>query len=621
MATRGSFPKFGVIIIIFQILALTQLAEAGLFGNRKDVSKVRTKLGTIDQLHETWFYLVRSNYRQDKQFRDNLLATLQQQGIPPRRRSVFPMESSYLGLLGVQVEVSPGFKPKIPIRLKLGLKAYWKEFSDIDKDLSLYLVLEYNSYPPFWLHRPDDGRVPTIPSSSGTDSSESRDDPDSDGGSIGSDINPEDSDAESIEARSLDDEGRPSGPGQRNFLEKRVDDGDGTDWDIYTSHTRIEGFSYGQYGLSDLTSISDPPGTPIEPLPIWQSKVFWNYKNPGKGQFVYVLDGDCDPTHPELKNVKFGDWIYAGGFPKDERSVDTDPRHHRLKRAAAHGQHMVARIAGAITGVAQEAEVIFVENDGGRGEASKAAMRHLDSLLKTYDHIRSRGTDRNCVLTMAFGFDDRFFYGMSLANGLGGEKSDTLWRMYKKLFKFVLDEVVKLPNVIVTLAPGNDDDEDAPVEVIPAVFAVEGPRAAISKKLVLVGGYKELTGENYGPWPRTMKIWAAASVYTYPCVSTGIPQRRSAFPPARGLCLSGIGGLQAGTSVASATVAGVIATLMSAGMPRDLVIDYIYKRAYARKAGSPKALWNGITKERTVGLVPMSYGQALIRNSGFGVGP
>ncbi|KAJ6259974.1 hypothetical protein Dda_5618 [Drechslerella dactyloides] len=48
---------------------------------------------------------------------------------------------------------------------------------------------------------------------------------------------------------------------------------------------------------------------------------YYDYKNPGEGVVVYVIDSGLNETHPDFKDLKIQDWITPGHFPSDKATA------------------------------------------------------------------------------------------------------------------------------------------------------------------------------------------------------------------------------------------------------------------------------------------------------------
>ncbi|KAK6341457.1 Secreted subtilisin-like serine protease sub9 [Orbilia brochopaga] len=168
-------------------------------------------------------------------------------------------------------------------------------------------------------------------------------------------------------------------------------------------------------------------------------KRFWNYKTLGEGQVVYVLESGCDMDHPEITNVTFQDWIFAGGFPDDEQNeVYTDNGYH--------GTPVVGRVAGKNTGVAQKASIVVVKYVDGRGEWIPEYT--LDGLIRIHDHILRNNAHRNCIINISLSYtparERQIFVADYETN-------------YEEVLQDVIDALMELPNVIMVVGSGNED--------------------------------------------------------------------------------------------------------------------------------------------------------------------
>ncbi|KAF3319439.1 hypothetical protein TWF173_000068 [Orbilia oligospora] len=145
----------------------------------------------------------------------------------------------------------------------------------------------------------------------------------------------------------------------------------------------------------DLVSLSTPPGVSAKQM----QGIFWQWKNPGDGVTVYVMDTGCDSRHPEFKNTNFQDWIFPGPETLEEPRDDSDlPESNDF-----HGTPVTAKIVGEKTGVAQNATVVvanIIAGNARQGFGHDLYKSH-DCLLKIYDHVKKNnpGGIAKCEVT------------------------------------------------------------------------------------------------------------------------------------------------------------------------------------------------------------------------------
>ncbi|KAJ6263070.1 hypothetical protein Dda_1629 [Drechslerella dactyloides] len=313
---------------------------------------------------------------------------------------------------------------------------------------------------------------------------------------------------------------------------------------------------------------------------------FWNFKDPGMHQVVYVLDSGCDLEHPEMQDVFFQDWIFPGEFPADEAAEYPIIALNQLLWKY-HGTSVIGKIAGKYTGVAQEAEIVGVVMNDGRAARSHLAV--VDGLAQIYDHIKKYNRFRNCIINLSIGITRDI------------ESKD---KSYNKDMMDIMLEILKslisLNNVIIVAAAGNED-KDVMIDHYPALF-----RPLLPQKFIMVGGYVDYTGGLYGQTKdlkgKIIDITAPAEYVKVatkhvgdknPDCSDDITQPRPGDEDwKRGLCLN------EGTSYAAPLVAGVMATWLAAGIDIDDVVGHMHRLAHPRIKGGETVIYNGIGIDR-----------------------
>ncbi|KAF3227470.1 hypothetical protein TWF191_003555 [Orbilia oligospora] len=283
----------------------------------------------------------------------------------------------------------------------------------------------------------------------------------------------------------------------------------------------------------EIRQISQPPGRHEDQRAEFGNLAlgFWNYKEEGKGQVVYVLDTGFDYLHQELSNVEFGDRILTGSFPTDEKGGPDIRLNFKL-----HGNMVTSKIAGKTLGAARQAKIIPVDTLPGRTPSRvDAAIMIIDGFAKIYDHIRGANNRSNCIVNVSLGLGPPYWGELLLLNQVGFGTSGEIREHYRKAMYYILEELNLLPNAILVISAGN--------ELVPIPCGPRGP--ARGEKVI------------------NLRL---------------------------GLC-----GSLAGTSLAAPMVSGVLATMLSAGVPIDKVVRHMYSLAYPRVKGGPKVLYNGIS--------------------------
>ncbi|KAK6352190.1 hypothetical protein TWF730_009020 [Orbilia blumenaviensis] len=529
---------YWAILLFYTFVALTS-ASVNLRRNTGEVLLGQgPKTGTLDQYLETYCFIIKPEYRKNKKFRKGFIAALRKVAMPPQASNVFPIESQFLGMVAIDVNMPP--RPSdspifTDIEKKYGgaLEIFLKVFSDVEEKLRTNDG-DWNKNPPSWLSIEDSKKSPRFAE---VDT-----------------INRIDPDPMSLDKR-------------KRGTEKNMDT------EEYTKKAKAYGQRFGKE-LPEMRALSQPPGVELT-----QSMIFWQYRNSGKNQVVYVLDTQCDPTAQELSGVKWGDWISAGAFPWDQRGPLLP-----FAASASHGTCMVSKIAGKVTGLAGDAEIVFVEVLSGRGFARLYILSDvIDGILKIYDHIKRRKVKRNNVISLSMGIYLSMVRTIAKVNNKDANAAE---KAYADILRYIFKELIQLPNVIVVNSAGNS----APGTIIDHYPAVLAKDAEYNNKLVVVGGYDPRTGENVYQEAEYVRIWAPAMGIAMPCGKGERKRSRSALFKKFDLC-----GPRAGaTSVAAATVSGVLAALLSTGMPIDKVINYMYDQAHPRVLDGPLALFNGI---------------------------
>ncbi|RVD88857.1 uncharacterized protein DFL_003028 [Arthrobotrys flagrans] len=497
---------------------------------------MNSKIGTVDQYVERYIFFVERRYQKDEKFKKKVLEALQKIAVPPKALNVYPLDSPYLGCLAFAVTTEANSSDpawKLSRKFAKSLRNPVKVFSDIDDNL-----LEMS-----WVERAK--TLPWLNAERRRSSSE------------------------------LSNGGRRDGLSipQHDLRPRDLNHGRKNQRDLRTNEIGVKG--YGKSGrLTEMRQLSQPPGVSEAEL----GNLFRNYEFAGNGQVVYVIDTGFDPTIPELSDVKFDDWIYAGPFPTDEKGIQMTTKWH--------GTIVVSKVAGKITGVAQEAKIVAIEAGDGRSIDTFEAEGWIDGLLKTYDHIRRVNSDKNCIVNISFGFGLGYFDILWAANPRF-TIADGIRSYFWDSILYVLNEFTRLPNVVIVSGAGNGR-KNTPIDTFPAIFA----QRLKSNRMVVVGGVDK-SGLNYYQKADFVKVWAPARDLAYPCEPGRVDKRPTEFLREHGLCFS-----VSGTSFAAPTVAGILATMLSAGVPLNQVVNHMYSLAYPRVPGGPNIVYNGISTKQ-----------------------
>lgn len=139
----------------------------------------------------------------------------------------------------------------------------------------------------------------------------------------------------------------------------------------------------------------------------------------------------------DLKDVNFQDWIYPGAFPPIKK---TDVLLE--ENDTVHGTSIIGRIAGRVSGIAPEAEIVVVRTtsvpEGGYGYVD-----YLDALIKIYDHIKTYNSESSGIV-INFAVNPSF-------SSLTADYMTQLHRFSEEVVRRIHD----LDNVIIVAAAGN----------------------------------------------------------------------------------------------------------------------------------------------------------------------
>ncbi|KAK6513677.1 hypothetical protein TWF506_008116 [Arthrobotrys conoides] len=341
--------------------------------------------------------------------------------------------------------------------------------------------------------------------------------------------------------------------------------------------------------IAEMRQLSQPPGLSDAELQKFGKlgKMFWNYESPGKGQVVFVIDSGFGCDVRELRDVKYGEWIHAGSFPGDRKGPEKGRQYSQDD--SLHGCVVISKIAGRLLGAAQDATIIPVTFSSGRPPGCHSALGVVDAFVKVYDQVRSVYKKTNCLVNLSLLLPIFYFKPIEQANLESFRSVYGLQPPFDSALHYLLKEFSKLPNVIVVISAGN-----YPGEEVRATPASLGGKAGLRKKVVVVGG-TDLLGNNIFATDTFVKVSAPAQDVARPV----LPVRGEKTSGIRGLSLKyGVGRGYSGTSFAAPLVTGVLAAMLSSGIPIDKVVDHMYKLAYPRVEGGPNVVYNGISTDR-----------------------
>ncbi|KAF3316316.1 Secreted subtilisin-like serine protease sub5 [Orbilia oligospora] len=572
---RTNSHNLWVLSLLFEILIGQTLAVRFSWpwrkGGKLPVISINSKIGTIDQYIEKYDLLVKPGYRKDKGFRQKVEAALRKVAAPPQALNTYAVESSFLGCVAFEVATEQGSRDAISkVRNKFNKK--------LNKPILVHsdpYAIDNNGYLyEAWKHA-----AWTIPESEAIPRSFPN----------GSDSSSEVAMRETSGDLGLD-HGLSSPPPHRylrlrdpnHHQENRRSPADPASTFNTDQAPVVVDFYSG--GMPEMRQISQPP----ELQKNLEDQIaefghlalaFWNYKEAGKGQVVYVLDTGFDHLHKELSNVEFGDWIMAGYFPTDEKgSYDIS-----LNRGW-HGSEVASKVAGKTLGAAREAKIIPVHYPPGRtGSGRGAAIAIIDAFAKIYDHIRGVNNKSNCIVNVSLCLDLGYWRDVFLWNQVGFGTSGEIMGHYGKAMYYILEELNLLPNAILVISAGNGLGTE--VDGMPATFGAQFE----SKRTVVVGG-TDLDGNNIFQKSNFVRVSAPATRITVPCGPKGPTNGHRMVNGRFNICQ-----FSHGTSFSAPMVTGVLATMLSAGVPIDKVIKHMYSLAYPRIKGGPRILYNGIS--------------------------
>ncbi|KAK6331351.1 Secreted subtilisin-like serine protease sub4 [Orbilia blumenaviensis] len=336
--------------------------------------------------------------------------------------------------------------------------------------------------------------------------------------------------------------------------------------------------------MGELPLISWPLPIPFKYEPTLGTVLqdsFYQYKNPGEGVVVYLMDSGLNPFHPDFQDLdpEGLEWIETSDFPIEKWSDDPE--------VGFHGTIMGAKIKGRLSGIAQSVGMVVVPTLDGYGSSSRVAM--LDAMLKIYDHIKKHNSHLPCIISCSL--------GISIGHAVGkpGSYFAELLDIFDRQVEDLMLEFQKLRNVIFVSSGGN---------LSPGTRISNYPQALGARKdltrFLVVGSATGHRGHNLRQFNTSFvnMVWAPADraiEITFP--DPRIPQR-DLRDDMYYIIDDG------GTSIATAMVSGVLAMRIShklrtekdvalfARTPLQQTVDNaileIKRDAYARKAHNSK---------------------------------
>ncbi|KAK6506267.1 hypothetical protein TWF506_011185 [Arthrobotrys conoides] len=333
----------------------------------------------------------------------------------------------------------------------------------------------------------------------------------------------------------------------------------------------------------ELVSLSTPPGVSADQM----RGIFWQWKNPGDGVTVYVMDTGCDSRHPEFKNTKFQDWIFPGPKTLEEPRDDSDlPESNDY-----HGTPVTAKIVGEKTGVAHNATVVvanIIAGNSRQGFGHDLYKAH-DCLLKIYDHVKRNNPNGHakCVINISYGWIP-----------LDHLRSiNVKWASAIELHsRYIFNELVKL-GCYFAIASGNSGEE-----ITSDLLFAHDADPKLMGNMVVVGGH-DFELRNVYDYGDIVRISVEARNLI---MARGYPM---AITPKydEGWDSSNTWRVGHGTSFASPVVAGLLATFLSYGLgdPVRLLYTFAKKSPYPSQA---KIAFNGIYADQwPKSLRPQGY--------------
>ncbi|EPS38992.1 hypothetical protein H072_7225 [Dactylellina haptotyla CBS 200.50] len=497
------------------------------------------KIGTTHQFSELVWFILRPQYRHNENFIEKLLKWAERIALPPKKLNFYVVRSPYIGFVSISIEMEreKDFSEMIK-ELDEGIRAY-----------SLVLSDERSTFEAPWLEESDEERLKKIQRPNKRQYTEAEGGLDQKSGLVSSPLMNRRKESSFIHANSSIPTLRT-----KRYVANKVAQG-----------TKLPASYY------DLKALSQPPGVKISDL----AGRFWNFKNPGQNTVIYMLDTGYDLQHPELENIKVQDWLDPYVFPWDEQNdINRLYPYHGM-----HGTSVLSKCAGRTVGVSQAAAYVLVRYIDGRVRGNYDTF--ADALVQIYDHIRSRNSDKKCVLNIAARFP--VYIGTT----------KTQFEAQRRLhMEDIFIKLAGLPNLIIVTGAGNAFMYERNSESYPSVFA---DHFFIGQKMVVVAGYHPWTGHEVFPGVKETKVWAPAARVSTACwYLNGSPTENkykvapTDFDKKRQICY------KEGISYGIPLVSGLLANWLSSGIDTDLVINYMYRLAYPRADNGPAVLYNGI---------------------------
>ncbi|EPS38898.1 hypothetical protein H072_7337 [Dactylellina haptotyla CBS 200.50] len=337
----------------------------------------------------------------------------------------------------------------------------------------------------------------------------------------------------------------------------------------------------------EMQKLSQPPGLKMSDL----NGFYFRRSNAlGEGVTVYMpdtgayIDDEEGTQHKEFQDINLVDYLWAGPGAGD---VKRDFQHHGY-----HGTAVLSKIAGKRVGTAPNADIVVAQCVNGKGELSTA--HYFDCLLKIYDHI-VENKPRAAIINMSWSYDtiDHSIPDLApIKEPSMEEEPDRVPtnQMIERYSFLLISEFEKLGVKLVTssgnFAPflGSRLRFDHWLQLTERV-AKETPLllparhiSEFKNSLIVVGssGWKD---ENKCQFVKEMRCWApGTNVQVAGYDETG----SDILTPADG------------TSVSSPTVAGMLASFISAGLTPDNAVQQLYKLCHKRVPNGVPIVFNGI---------------------------
>ncbi|KAK1974634.1 peptidase S8/S53 domain-containing protein [Colletotrichum cereale] len=285
----------------------------------------------------------------------------------------------------------------------------------------------------------------------------------------------------------------------------------------------------------------------------------------GQGITVYILGSGMNLQAPDIKNATGAkDFLYV----PDAAETPTDDSPHTGFR---DGSCMASKIFGPQFGVAKKANVVMVKLNAGNGASGQITwVTMLTALAMVKNDIHKRGIKGRAVVNLS--------YTTPIAD-------QEAIKAYKEiLVKMMEDDIVLVAPTGISRNNNGSEANDQ----YPAAFAKDTALIAVN------GVSSKGLRVNWSPGSERDGVTVAAPV-------TGFCADRAFDPDDRETLLDR---RYYSSGVASATVTGVIATLMAqeeykeqirqSGMVASKVKELLQGLAWVRAEGGPPVVWNGV---------------------------